>query len=90
MSDSRFPVMVYSKPNCVQCIATYRFMESHGIPYHAIDVDEDAIALQKVQQLGYQAVPVVIVPPSWGALSGNHWYGFQPDLLRELIAEEAA
>ena len=38
-------IIVYSKPNCVQCNATYRALDKRGISYDVVDVTEDAAAL---------------------------------------------
>ena len=32
------PVTVYSKPACVQCDATYRALDKHGIAYDVVDL----------------------------------------------------
>lgn len=82
--DNRLPVVVYSRPNCVQCIATYRFLDSHDIRYRVVDVSEDPTALEKVKGMGYSSAPVVIVPFDW-PIPGEHWSGFRPDLLSQLI-----
>lgn len=82
--EGQLPVTVYSKPNCVQCSATYRFLESHGIPFQVVDLEEDQAAMDMVVGLGYAAAPVVIVPEGYPS-AGWHWSGFRPDLLGSLI-----
>ncbi|KPD02181.1 glutaredoxin-like protein NrdH [Moellerella wisconsensis] len=67
-------VTIYSKPNCVQCNATYQALERKNIPYRVIDLTQDNTALDFVRQLGYQQVPVVVV-------GQKHWSGFRPDML---------
>lgn len=73
-------VTVYSKPKCVQCTATYRALEASGIDYEAVDITEDAAALQTVRDLGYLQVPVVVA-------GDRHWSGFQPDRISDLVAD---
>lgn len=74
-------VIVYSKPACVQCTATYRALDSKGIEYEVCDLTQDAAALQLVQDLGYAQAPVVVA-------GGEHWSGFRPDRISELAVGE--
>ncbi len=67
-------LLVYTKPGCVQCNATYRALDSKGIKYSVIDMSQDGAALEKVQSLGYLQAPVV-----FDNASGEHWSGFRPD-----------
>ncbi|NCD19728.1 MAG: glutaredoxin-like protein NrdH [Actinobacteria bacterium] len=75
-------ITVYSKPNCVQCDATYRALAKHGLAYTAIDITQDPEALQTVKALGYQQAPVVFA-------GGDHWSGFRPDRIKA-VARAAA
>ncbi|MGO3741409.1 glutaredoxin-like protein NrdH [Kerstersia sp.] len=70
-------VTVYSKPACVQCVATYRALDKQGISYQVVDLTEDANALQTVRDLGYQQAPVVVA-------GADHWSGFRPDKISAL------
>jgi glutaredoxin-like protein NrdH len=72
-------VTVYSKPACVQCTATTRALDRHGIDYTIIDVSEDMNAYDLVQGLGYRQVPVVVA-------GETHWAGFRPDMISALAA----
>lgn len=83
-TTNSLPVVVYSRPSCVQCNATYRWLESHQIRYRVVNVEEDPIALQKIKQLGYLQAPVVVVPFDWPN-GGSHWSGFNPGELAKLI-----
>lgn len=65
-------LVVYSKPNCVQCTATYRALDTKGIPYRVVDVTENDEALEYVKELGYSSAPVVVVDEQ------DHWSGFNP------------
>ncbi len=78
-------ITVYSKPNCVQCDATYRALKKHGLEYETVDVTVDAQALATLKALGYQQAPVVFA-------GGDHWSGFRPDKIKALarVAAEAA
>jgi glutaredoxin-like protein NrdH len=73
------PVTVYSKPACVQCDATYRALDKHGITYDVVDLTQDPTALELVRSLGYLQAPVVIAGDA-------HWSGFRPDQIAALAA----
>lgn len=77
-------VTVYSKPSCVQCVATYRALEQRGIAFDVVDMSEDLDALAMVQGLGYRQAPVIMA-------GADHWSGFRPDKINSLARElEAA
>ncbi len=75
-------ITVYSKPNCVQCTATYRALDKAGLSYEVVDLSLDAEALEQVKSLGYAQAPVVMA-------GGEHWSGFRPDKIKVLAALEA-
>lgn len=66
---------VYSKPSCVQCDATKRYLEKHGLPFEVIDVSVDTEAYDRIVGWGFRQVPVV------ENSTGDRWSGFQPSLL---------
>ena len=70
-------ITIYSKPNCVQCTATYRAMDKAGLSYETVDISLDAQALEQVKSLGYAQAPVVVA-------GEDHWYGFRPDKIKTL------
>ncbi len=70
-------ITVYSKPACVQCTATTRALDRHGVGYTVVDVSTNAAAYELVQSLGYRQVPVVIA-------GEQHWAGFRPDMISAL------
>ena len=78
------PVTLYSKPACVQCVGTERYLKNLDIPYEKIDISQDEAAYNLVAGLGYQQVPVVVVPDTYEIMGGEHWSGLQPDNLKRL------
>ena len=76
-------ITVYSKPACVQCTATYRALDKHGLAYEVVDLAENERALADVLALGYQQAPVVIA-------GDEHWAGFRPDLIKAAAARAPA
>ena len=67
-------IVVYSKPACVQCTATYTALDRRGLDYRVVDVTTDDEALAAVRALGYAQAPVVVA-------DDEHWSGFRPDLI---------
>ncbi|MBP8098864.1 MAG: glutaredoxin-like protein NrdH [Acinetobacter sp.] len=72
-------ITIYSKPNCVQCNATYQALDRKSISYQVIDLTQDSQALELIKQLGYQQVPVVVA-------GEQHWSGFRPDMISRLVS----
>ncbi|CAM4016824.1 glutaredoxin-like protein NrdH [Serratia silvae] len=70
-------IIIYTKPDCVQCNATYRALDRQGIDYSVVDLAQDQQALNHVKSLGYQQVPVIIA-------GDDHWSGFRPDKIGAL------
>ena len=81
---NNLPVTLYSKNNCVGCTATKRFMNEKGIRYVEHNIEEDVTAYDYVVGLGYQQVPVVVVPFDRDPNAG-HWSGFDPNKLSSLL-----
>lgn len=71
-------VIVYSKPSCVQCMASMKALDKAGIEYSKLDISSDPKAREAALGLGYLQAPVV------DAGGGNHWSGFKPDRIKEL------
>ncbi|AJJ61792.1 glutaredoxin-like protein NrdH [Yersinia aldovae] len=76
-------IIIYTKPDCVQCNATYRALDKQGISYQIIDLTKDPHALSHVKSLGYQQVPVVVA-------GTEHWSGFCPDKINALVQAVSA
>lgn len=76
-------VTVFSKPSCVQCDATYRALDKHGVSYRTVDLTQDGAALELVRGLGYLQAPVVVA-------GGEHWSGYRPDKISSLAQPVAA
>ncbi len=71
-------VTVYTKPNCMQCNFTKKYLSEKEIEFQTIDVTESEEALAKIKGMGFQAVPVIV------AENEEAFYGFQPDRLAKL------
>jgi len=72
-------ITVYSRPACVQCTATTRALSARGLEFEVVNLDADAAAMERVSELGYRQLPVVVA-------GEDHWAGFRPDLIGRLAA----
>ncbi|TVU61601.1 hypothetical protein FQP90_13760 [Paenarthrobacter nitroguajacolicus] len=84
-------VVLYSKPNCVQCDATKRKFKKEGLvegtDYTVVDVSQDETALAFIKSLGYLQAPVVYVSTPKGV---HHWSGYDVDEIDEHILQNRA
>lgn len=71
-------IIVYSKPNCMQCQFTKKYLENKGIPFEEKDIDQDVEAVDEVKKMGFSSLPVVIAE---GIEAFN---GFRPEMLNRL------
>ncbi|MBW3243517.1 glutaredoxin-like protein NrdH [Epibacterium sp. DP7N7-1] len=83
LASSNETVVVYTKPNCVQCNATYRSLDAAGISYQIVDLTQDDEAMTMVTGLGYRQAPVV-------KCGNDHWSGFLPQRIADLKARLTA
>lgn len=70
-------ITVYTKPACVQCTATKKALDKHGITYDLVDISADTEARDYVMSLGYLQAPVVLA-------GGERWVGYRPDRISAL------
>ena len=71
-------ITVYSKPACVQCEQTKKLLTKNGLEFETIDITQDEEAYNKVVEMGFMSVPVVIA-------GEDSWAGFQPDKINGLV-----
>ena len=71
-------ITVYSKPACVQCEQTKKLLTKNGLEFKTIDITQDEEAYNKVVEMGFMSVPVVIA-------GEDSWAGFQPDKINGLV-----
>ena len=75
-------VTVYTKTACVQCNATFKALDKHGVEYEAVDISVDDEAREYVMALGHLQAPVVVT-------GSDHWSGFRPDRIKALATVAA-
>ena len=73
-------VTIYTKPNCMQCNFTKKFLDENQISYDIQDVTASDTALAAVKEMGFHAVPVIVSEVE------KPFYGFRPDLLEHIVA----
>lgn len=71
-------ITVYSKPNCMSCEFSKKYLKDKGVKFDEIDVFKDAEALAMLRDRGYAQMPVVDV-------NGVFHTGFRPDLLAKTV-----
>ena len=76
-------IKVYSKPKCVQCEMTKKFLEANNVEFEEINVEENEEALEQIKVSGLKRLPVVIVTKNNSIECA--FSGFQIDLLDELV-----
>ena len=72
-------IILYSKPNCMQCNFTKQFFENNNVEFTVKDVFESEEALAEVKELVFQSLPVIV------ADGVEPFFGFRPDLLEKLV-----
>ena len=75
-------VIVFTKPACVQCNATYKALDKKGVTYQSVDITKDAETLEKLKALGHMSAPVVAAYDEAGNVIVD-WAGFRPDKIEE-------
>lgn len=95
MTTSTTPVTVYSQPVCVQCNATYRALNTKGIPFDKIILGEDPKDTAAMEAIFAdnpdlkRIAPMVLV----GGQDGEPamvWTGFRPDLIEKYLVQKVA
>ena len=70
-------ITIYSKPNCMACNFTKKYLDDKGVPFEEIDVFKDAEALAMLRDKGFSQMPVV-------SIDGEFHTGFQPNILAKV------
>ena len=75
--------IIYTRNNCVQCHATKRAMESRGMVFEMVNIDQQPEAAETLRAQGFRQLPVVIA-------GETRWSGFRPDMINRLSAQAAS
>ena len=52
-------VVVYTTPNCPQCMSTKRLMDKKGIEYRVVDLTTEPEKLEEFRAQGFTQAPIV-------------------------------
>lgn len=70
-------IIIYTRNNCVQCHATKRALESRGVDFELINIDNQPDAADMLRAQGFRQLPVVVTEET-------SWSGFRPDMINRL------
>jgi glutaredoxin-like protein NrdH len=70
-------IIVYTKPDCIQCTFTLNELIRAGIDHAVIDISKNGTAHDYIRSLGYSQLPVIVA-------GDDHWSGFRIERLRAL------
>ena len=73
-------IIIYTRNDCVQCHATKRAMESRGVAFEMVNVDQVPEAADTLRKQGFRQLPVVVA-------GETSWSGFRPDMINRLSAQ---
>jgi glutaredoxin-like protein NrdH len=71
-------IIVYTKPQCVQCEQTKKLLAKNDLEFDTVDITQDTDAYDKVVAMGFLAAPVVVT-------DDDSWAGFQPEKINGLV-----
>ena len=73
----KIPVVIYTTPNCSQCMMTARTMDKFGIVYDKVDLTQHPNLVERFQELGHSSAPIVVT-------DNKTWSGFRLDKIKSL------
>ena len=71
-------IRVYTKPDCVQCDQTKKFLDRNNLEYVSVDISSDIKAYEKAVAMGFTSAPIVVT-------ENGAWSGFKLEKLQELL-----
>lgn len=72
-------VKIYTKYNCVQCKMSKKLMDSLGIDYEAINVEDEPEYVDRLKSSGFKQLPVIEYD------SELLFSGFNPAKIKSLV-----
>ncbi|OEI70922.1 glutaredoxin-like protein NrdH [Enterobacter sp. ku-bf2] len=73
-------IIIYTRNDCVQCHATKRAMESRGVAFEMVNIDQQPEAADTLRAQGFRQLPVVVA-------GETSWSGFRPDMINRIAAQ---
>ena len=71
-------VVAYTDPSCPHCHRLKSYLNDHGVPFEDRDVTADAEAVEELQRMGAEGVPVLKV-------GSDTVVGFNPERVNEVL-----
>lgn len=75
-------IIIYTRNDCVQCHATKRAMESRGVAFEMVNIDQQPEAADTLRAQGFRQLPVVVA-------GETSWSGFRPGMINRIAAQAA-
>ena len=75
-------IIIYTRNDCVQCHATKRAMESRGVAFEMVNIDQQPEAADTLRAQGFRQLPVVVA-------GETSWSGFRSDMINRLASQAA-
>ena len=68
----KIPVVIYTTPNCSQCMMTAKTMDKFGIVYDKVDLTQHPDLLERFKEMGHMSAPIVVTDKkTWSGLSNE-------------------
>lgn len=77
-------ITIYSRSNCSACTATKMWLTREGFEFVEVDLDSNREETDRLQDMGFRELPVVVVEDEHGHGSRVSWSGFRYSDLRRL------
>lgn len=81
-------ITIYGRANCTNCRATEQYLDRFGIHYLYVDLTDNQGELDKLAEMGYSALPVVVGKDKNG--NDYSFCGFNQQFLKKIIEGESA
>ena len=75
----KIPVVIYTTPNCTQCMMTAKTMDRMGIVYDKVDLTQHPDLIERFKEMGYASAPIVVTDK-------KIWSGFRLDKIKSLAS----
>ena len=86
-------IIIYTRNDCVQCHATKRAMESRGVAFEMVNIDQQPEAADTLRAQGFRQLPVVVAGEtvhSGGAQLRRRRYGGRSASSGDPLSERSA
>jgi glutaredoxin len=82
-------VKVYGTPGCQSCRATERWLQSRGIEFTYVHLEQFPDVAERFRAAGHKTLPVVSVTWPGDPGASAEWSGFRPSVLETALGGAA-